>query len=84
MLKKESIQWIGILFLNYKMNQESTIRENSRIVRTLTVLMLLFLFSHFQSCSKNNSKESRVIDKSHVYVDQLTQTSPNLIWRATL
>ena len=34
---KESIQYIMILFLNSKMNQESTILENLRIVPTLNI-----------------------------------------------
>ena len=42
MLKKELIQWIVILFLNSKKNQESTVRENSRIVPTLPRIYLSF------------------------------------------
>ena len=56
-LKKESNQWITILFLHSKMNQESTIREYSRIVPTL---LTAFVISVAESDSP-----SRVVFRCH-------------------
>ena len=86
-LKKESIQWIWILFLNCKMNQESTIRENSRIVPTLILTYHLFqvtkiYFAHapsqnFAGPSKNGGGTARKMMGSPRALENAVPTAKN-------